>query len=106
MLHLHPEPLAGSVRAGPRLRDHAIEASALELLEPSAGGIGVARVGGHEDGGRGALEERLEPLAPLTQWPGTEIHVARGQDVEGDVPGRRCLAEHSHARLGRVDPLL
>jgi hypothetical protein len=52
------------------------------------------------------FEQSLEALAPLSQRQLAQVGAPFGQDVEGDVPGRRGFTEHPDARVRRVDALL
>ena len=99
-------PLARNVSAVPRLRDHAIQPRALELLEPLLGRLGVSGVRGQEEGRLGALEQLLETLAPIAQRQRAQVLVTFREQVEGDIPRRGGGAEHANARVGRVDALL
>src|SRR5258707_11612713 len=106
MLDLHPQALPRNVSAAPGLRHHTIEARALEAVEPLLGGRVIARVGGEKDWLLDALEETFKALAPLSERLGPQVVGAFREDVEGDVPGRRGLTQHSHPLLGRMDSLL
>src|SRR5713226_5913033 len=96
MLDLHPQALPRNVGAAPGLRHHTIEARALEAVEPRRRGLVVARVGGEKDRLLDALEETFKALASLSERFGAQVVAALGEDVEGDVPGRRGLAQHAH----------
>src|SRR5258708_32866205 len=106
MLDLHPQALPRNVSTAPGLRHHTVEACALEAVEPLLRGRVVARVGGEKEWLLDALEETFEALAPLSERLRPQVVGAFGEYVEGDVPGRRGLAQHSHPRVGRVDALL
>ncbi len=54
---------------------------------------------------RRLVEELGQARTPLAERDVTQVLVALGEEVEGDEPGRRLLAEHRDTGLGRVDAL-
>ena len=106
MLDLHPQPLAGHVGSIPCLGDHAVEPRSLELLEPLFGRFRVTRVRSQKDRLLHALEQLLEPRSPFAEGLLAQVVRSLREQVEGDEPRRRYLAEHANARLRWMDPLL
>ena len=106
MLDLHPQPLAWHVGSVPRLGDHAVKPRSLELLEPLLGRFRVACVRSQKDRLLDTFEQLLEPPAPFAEGLLAQVVRSLREQVEGDEPRRRYLAEHANARLRWMDPLL
>src|SRR2546423_14168137 len=99
-------PLSRHIRPIPRFRDDAVQARALELLEPILCRLRIARVRREEDGLLDALEKLLESRAPHAERYLAKVIVAFGQDVECDEPGGCGLAQHPDPGFWRMGPLL
>ena len=102
VLDLDVHPLVRPVRLLELLGDDAVEAGALEAVEPVPGGVGVG-------GRRREVERRLDvghdlgedpPALPERQLAG--VVVAEGEEVEGDERRRDLGGELLHPRLGGV----
>src|SRR6266478_4566148 len=85
MLDLHPQALAGHIGAGPGLRHHPIESSALKAFEPLCCRRAATRVRSQKDRRLGALEQGLELFSPLAEWLRAQVRVALREDVERHV---------------------
>ena len=84
----------------------AVEAGALELLEPLLRGSQIGGRGGDVDRGAGAGQGVDEGGAALAERPLGVVVIAECEQVERDEGCRRLLGEHPHPRIGRVDALL
>src|SRR5207244_3593881 len=73
VLHLDRGALPGQVRARRRLRDHAVEARALELLEPAGGDRAVERHRREVERRPEARHDSLEGLPALALRRGGEV---------------------------------
>jgi hypothetical protein len=105
VLHLEHRARVGGVRRVERLGDDAVEAGALEDLEPLAADRDVGARRRQVDRRRGLLHELLESRPALAQGRVEQRLVALGKEVERDERGRRLLGELAYPRLGWVDPV-
>ena len=83
VLDLDHRPLARQVRPLEPLRDDAIEARALEAVEPVEGEGPVGRGRGQVDRGRRSRERRLEPAPSLRLRRPAEVLVVEREQVPG-----------------------
>ena len=104
MLHLLHRALALAVLAVERLRDDAVEAGALEPVEPLGRERTVGRGRREEHWRLGLLERALEARASLLERLATQIVVALREQVERDERRRCFRRELLDARRGRMDP--
>ena len=85
------------------LGDDAVEARALEVLEPLGGGVAVG--GGRREVDRrlGLLERRLETGPALAERLAAQVVSPSASRSNATNAGGRLLGEHRDARLRRVD---
>ena len=103
VLDLEHRPLARQVRAVQPLGDDAVQAGALEPVEPVRGEGAVPGRGRQVDGRLGAREDLLQPRPALALGHVAEVLVVEREQVPCDEARRALLGEHLHARRGRVD---
>src|SRR5688572_3151091 len=106
VLHLDHRALAWLVDSAFGLRDHAVEAGALEASQPVLGDGTVARHR-REMNRRTALRQRLlEQRAAFRLRRAAQIAIAGCNQIERHERRRRLLRELRHARRGRMEPEL
>ncbi len=105
MLDLAHLALALDVTIVEALRDDAVAAGGLELLEPALRGRPIGRRGREVPRGIKRRGERHQPLAALVVAPRAQVLACGGQQVEGDEGRRRLRGELRDAGLGRMDAL-
>ncbi len=103
VLDLGHHALARRVDQGVGLGDDAVEAGALEAIEPVARDRDVAGDRRDVDGGARAGERALEPVAALDERAAAQVVVVLGEQVPRDERGRRAGGERRHPRRGGVD---
>src|SRR2546421_3651814 len=103
VLDLEPGAFVLAVLPRARLGDDAVEAGALELLEPVGGNRRVGGRGGEMDGRLGSAQHPLQALAPLRQRVLTQVVVALGEEIERDEARRGLGRQLRHPAGGRVD---
>ena len=92
VLDLEHGPLVRLVGAVERLRDHAVETGALELVEPLLGDASVRGRRREMDGCAGADERFLERGAALGERVACVVDVAEREQVERDERAGVCSA--------------
>ena len=103
VLDLEHRPLARLVRRIEALGDDAVEAGALEPVEPVGGRRPVARRGRQVDRRGRLAQDRLEAGAALGLRHVAEVLVAERQQVPGDERRGRFGGQHVDPRRRRVD---
>ncbi len=88
MLDLEHRPLARLIRGIEPLRDDAVEAGALEPLEPVGCGRPIPGRRRQVDRWLGGAENGLEAGSPLTLRDLAQVLVAEREQVPGDEAGR------------------
>ena len=106
VLRLEHHPLVRDIWEVGRLGDDAVEAGALEAVEPIARLVDRSRGRREMDGRLHRGERLLQSGSTLAERQLHEIRLAKCQEIEGDER-RWCLrGQPAHARVGRMDPLL
>jgi hypothetical protein len=106
VLDLRHDALARPVRVLAALGDQAVEAGALEALEPVRGEHRVARDRREMHGWRRTGERLLEQRAALAERTVRAVLVAEREQVEGYEARRRALGEQRDPAGRRVQALL
>jgi hypothetical protein len=106
VLDLLHHALAGLVERGVVLGDHAIEARALEAVEPIESLRVLARRGGQVNRRLRARERTHQALATLDERTSSQIVVALGQQIEGHERRRELRRQLLHPRRRRVQAQL
>ena len=106
VLDLDHRPLALAVGVVEALGDDAVEARALEALEPLSGKLSISGRRGEVDRRTDRSQRPLEHLAALAQRCRPQVLVVEGEEVEGHERRWRLRREAPHARLGGMDALL
>ena len=107
VLDLEHRALAGLIRAVFRLRDHAVEARALESLQPFGGDVAIARHRCEIDRRRRRLRAAVSSAStPLALRAIHDRRAIDRQQVEADERRGHVLRQLLDARCGRVQPQL
>jgi len=103
-LHLHERPRAGRVREVARLCDHAVDSSALELVEPPLRRRRIARGRREEERRRRGTEQLRQACAAVPEGPLAQVLAAEREHVECDQRCRRLASQPLDAGPGGVQP--
>ena len=106
VLDLDHGALAGLVAGAGRLGDDAVEARALEAIEPLGRERAIARHRSQVNRRHTLAEQGFETSPALAQWSRAEIEAVDRQQVEADKTGRRRLGQLRDARRRRMQPQL
>src|SRR5262245_28305244 len=106
MLDLDHRALAGFVDARRRLGNDAIEAGALELLQPFRGDPSVASHWGYINRRVDGRERLFQQRSPLGLRQLAHVAIVGREDVEGHKGGWRLFRQFRHARGSGVQPKL
>ena len=106
MLHLDQHALARLIRNLRRLRNHAIQAGALEVLEPLRGDTAISRHRRDVNGRLNVAETLLEQSSALVLCRGHHAAAIDREHVERDERCRRFLRQLGNTRCRRMQPHL
>ena len=104
VLDLGPAPLARHIRVREPFGHNAVQARALETVEPVGGDRRVARRRRQVDRRRGVAQRNLEQLAAFPLRSGAQVPVVEGEQIPGHVAGGGLGREQLHPRGRRVNP--